>query len=91
MSEPRLMGRCAAAHPDDPTGCEGAGDVVRIVDRSGRSVLACVHHGARLYASLTRPRVYPMPGSDGAAIEVYQRAQSLPPFCWQTEKSGGAR
>ncbi|MFD5319341.1 hypothetical protein [Streptomyces sp. NPDC127098] len=63
--------------------------MVRIVDQHGTSVLACVHHGARLYASLTGPRVYPTPGNDGAAIEVYNRAQTLPPFCWTTEKGGG--
>lgn len=74
--------RCAAAHDADPTPCEGPQDAVRIVDRYGSEVLACVHHGARMYASLIGPRVYPMPGHDGAAIEAYQRAQDLPPFCW---------
>ncbi|AEW94625.1 MULTISPECIES: type 2 periplasmic-binding domain-containing protein [Streptomycetaceae] len=73
--------RCAAAHQDDPVPCEGPHDAVRVVDQHGAEVGACVHHGARLYASLIAPRVYP--GSvDGAAIEVYQRARALPPFPW---------
>lgn len=75
--------RCAAAHSDDPTLCEGAGDAVRIVDQRGTEILACVHHGARLYASLVGPRVYYVT-VPGAAIEVYNRAQHLPPFAWMT-------
>lgn len=75
--------RCAAAHPEDPTPC-GAGprDAVRVLDEQGAEVVGCVHHAARLYASMERPRVYPMPGHDQAAIEVYQLAQTLRPFCW---------
>lgn len=81
--------RCVAAHIEDPTPCEGPREAVRVADRIGGSVLACVHHGARLYASLDGARVYPQPGHDGAAIEVYYRAQRLRPFPWMCE--GGAR
>ena len=91
MTEPRLVGRCAAAHPDDPTACEGAGNVVRIVDKHGTSVLGCVHHAARLYASLIRPHVYPTEGNGWAAIDVFQHAQTLPPFCWVPGRGGEER
>ena len=74
--------RCPAAHPEDPSPCEGPHDAVRIVDQHSTEVLACIHHGARLYASLERARVYPTPGNDGAAIEVYRRAQTIQPFEW---------
>lgn len=60
--------------------------VVRVVDRSGAELLACVHHGARLYASVDDPRVYPLPGHDGEALEVYYRAQRLEPFPWLREE-----
>lgn len=77
--------RCAAAHTEDPTPCEGPHDVVTVIDQHGTETLGCVHHGARLYASLVRPRVYPTPGNDGAAIEVYNRAQTTRPFPWIEE------
>lgn len=79
--------RCAAAHAEDPTPCEGPHDAVRIVDQLGAETLACVHHGARLYASLDRPRVYPMPGHDQAALEVYTRAQGIEPFEWMRNRA----
>lgn len=74
--------RCGAAHAKDPTPCEGDPAAVRVVDREGAETLACVHHGARLYASIDQPRVYPMPGHDGAALTVYNRAASIEPFAW---------
>jgi hypothetical protein len=80
--------RCPATHAEDPTPCEG-GQVVRVVDQQGTSVSGCVHHGARLYASLIRPHVYPLPGHDGAALEVYKRAQDLPPFPWMDRRQPG--
>jgi hypothetical protein len=79
--------RCPAANREDPTPREG--DVaVRIVDQRGTENRACVHHGARMYASLVGPRVYPLPGHDGAALEVYYRAQALSPFPWIAEAGG---
>lgn len=82
--------RCPAAHPEDPTGCEGPPDAVRVMGQRGGQVLGCVHHGARLYASLVSPRVYPMPGYEGGALEVARRAQHLSPFPWRARR-GGAR
>ena len=76
--------RCPAAHDEDPTPCDGE-PVVRVVDQTGEGLSACVHHGARLYASLEQPRVYPLAGQDGAAIEVYPLAQVLPPFAWMRD------
>ena len=89
--------RCDAAHRDDPTPCEGPRDAVEIRDRfmsrardvMSTGVLGCVHHGARLLASLDGGRVHPGPSSqtgrapgEGAAIDAYRRARALPPFCW---------
>lgn len=72
-------GRCAAAHPEDRSRCDGAPDAVRVIDQAGAEATGCLRHGAALLASLDRGRVYP--GSvDGAAIEVYKRAQGLAPF-----------
>ncbi|MDI2127960.1 hypothetical protein [Yinghuangia seranimata] len=81
--------RCPAAHADDPDPCEGL-VIVRILDQFGGDASACVHHGARLYASLIRPRVYPLPGCDGRAIEVYNRAQHTEPFAWTRDERGRA-
>ncbi|MEU3494440.1 hypothetical protein ABZ747_13235 [Kitasatospora cineracea] len=73
--------RCEAAHLGDASPCEGPCDAVTVLDRHGDTAAACVHHGARLYASLIGPRVHP--GSvPGAALEVYYRAQSTSPFAW---------
>lgn len=82
MSEPTSFDRCPAAHPEDLSPCEGPQDAVTVVDRQGAEALGCVHHAARLYASLDRPRVYPSEGHLGAAVEVYRRAQQLKPFGW---------
>lgn len=76
--------QCPAAHPEDLTPCDGK-QVVRVVDQTGEGLSGCVHHGARLYASLERPRVYPLAGHDGAAIEVYQLGQALPPWAWMRD------
>jgi hypothetical protein len=72
--------RCPAAHDADPRPCDGPADVVRIVDRTGRTVAACPLHGAALLASLDRGRVHPLNGPAGSAIAVYVRARTLPPF-----------
>ncbi|MEV7935266.1 hypothetical protein AB0O82_03905 [Kitasatospora sp. NPDC088264] len=73
--------RCEAAHVDDASPCEGPCDAVTVLDRHSDSAEACVHHGARLYASLIGPHV--LPGSvPDAAIEVRHRAQTTPAFAW---------
>lgn len=75
--------RCAAAHLEDRTSCEGPRDAVTVLDPAGTAVAGCEHHGARLLASLEGGRVEP--GSvDGAAIRVFKAADALPPFCWYT-------
>ena len=77
--------RCGAAHRDDATLCEGDRAAVRIVVGADE-VLACVHHGARLYASVEGARAYPVGGPEGphagAAIEVAHRAMGMDPFFW---------
>lgn len=87
--------RCATAHPDDPTPCQGPRDAVLIRDRQmsrarnamTEGVAGCVHHGARLLASLDGGRVYPGPGDQAdAAIEAYTLAQTLRPYEWRHEK-----
>ncbi|MCX4547193.1 hypothetical protein [Streptomyces sp. NBC_01565] len=87
--------RCAAAHTEDPTPCEGPHDAVLIRDRQTTTggVPGCVHHGARMLASLEGGRVYPGPSagvgrtpeSGGAAVDAYNRAQTLQPFPWMSD------
>lgn len=75
-------GRCAAAHHDDPTPCDGP-PVVAVLDPHGDGADACEHHGARILASLEGGRVYPLPNAPaGAAIRVHSAADDTPPFCW---------
>ncbi len=84
--------RCAAAHRDDPTPCEGPQDAVEIRSRfmsrardaDTVGVLGCVRHGAHMLASLDGGRVYPGPGDTAghAAIDTYKQAQTTPPFAW---------
>ncbi|MFF4813260.1 hypothetical protein ACFY2K_01610 [Kitasatospora sp. NPDC001309] len=73
--------RCEAAHLGDARPCEGPLDAVTVLDRHGDAAGACVHHGARLYASLVDPRVR-VGSVPGAAIEVYYRAQTTSAFAW---------
>ncbi|MDI5966447.1 hypothetical protein [Streptantibioticus silvisoli] len=54
-------------------------------------VPGCVHHGARLLASMHGGHAYPGPSNDtgrepgdGAATEAYRRAKTLKPFDWVT-------
>ncbi|GCD98338.1 hypothetical protein EHYA_06044 [Embleya hyalina] len=75
--------RCLAAHPDDSSECDGASDLVRVVDSHGREVRGCIHHASRMLASLDGARVYPG-ASGGAAIETFNRAQDIQPFAWLT-------
>lgn len=77
--------RCPAAHPDDPTPCDGP-PVVMILDRTNSGARGCEHHGARLLASLEGGRVYGLPDApEGAAIRVFTAADSIRPFPWMTD------
>ncbi len=76
------MSACEAIHPEDRTACEGPQDAVRVSDPSGGSVLACVHHGARILATVTVATVAPAE-VPGAAIDAYRRARQMPPCAWQ--------
>ncbi|MEV5438720.1 hypothetical protein AB0K80_22320 [Streptomyces sp. NPDC052682] len=74
--------RCPAAHPDDPTACDGP-VAVTVLDAGGAGADGCEHHAARLLASLHRGRVYALPhAADGAALRVFKAADGTRPFCW---------
>jgi hypothetical protein len=74
--------RCPAAHPEDPTGCNGP-VAVTILDAGNAGAHGCEHHAARLLASLQDGRVYPLPDApDGAAIRVFNAADTIRPFPW---------
>jgi hypothetical protein len=74
--------RCPAAHPGDPTPCDGPA-VVTVLDAHNAGADGCEHHAARLLASLERGRVYPLPDTPaGAAIRVFTAADGIPPFAW---------
>ena len=73
---------CEAAHRDDLTECRGRPDAVRVRDGFGGSAVGCVHHGARMLATLTAGTVEPVAVA-GAAVDTYVLAKGLPPFdCW---------
>lgn len=74
--------RCPAAHPEDPTPCDGP-PVVTVLDRENAGANGCEHHGARLLASLEGGRVYALPDAPaGAAIRVFKAADGIRPFPW---------
>lgn len=77
--------RCPAAHPEDPTPCDGP-PVVTVLDRHNAGADGCEHHGARLLASLEGGRVYALPtASAGAAIRTFKAADGIRPFSWLTD------
>ena len=85
--EPRDKIRCAAAHPDDSSPCDGPPDAVRVMDRAGAPATGCIHHAAMMLASITGARVYP--GSiNGAAIAAYNRAAGMTPFAFHRSGRG---
>ncbi len=74
--------RCPAAHPEDPTGCNGP-VVVTVLDATNAGAKGCEHHAARLLASLDGGRVYPLPDApEQAAIRVFKAADTIRPFPW---------
>ncbi|MEU0427899.1 hypothetical protein ABZ235_30695 [Streptomyces canus] len=74
--------RCPAAHPEDPTPCDGP-PVVTVLDRSNAGANGCSHHGARMLASLNGGRVYALPDAPpGSAIAVFKAAADLQPYPW---------
>jgi hypothetical protein len=74
--------RCPAAHPEDPTPCDGPA-VVTVLDRQNAGADGCEHHAARLLASLDGGRVYGLPDAPaGAAIRVFKAADGIRPFPW---------
>ncbi|MFG3234975.1 hypothetical protein ACGFZG_24865 [Streptomyces antibioticus] len=74
--------RCPAAHPDDPTGCNGPATVT-VLDRHNTGARGCEHHGARMLASLDGGRVHALPDAPaGAAIRTFKAAAALRPFPW---------
>ncbi|MEU5633505.1 hypothetical protein ACH47C_26795 [Streptomyces rishiriensis] len=77
--------RCPAAHIEDPDPCRGP-VVVTVLDASNAGASGCEHHGARLLASLDGGRVYALPDApDGAAIRVFNAADTIRPFPWLTD------
>ncbi|MEO3767687.1 hypothetical protein [Streptomyces sp. B5E4] len=76
------VSRCPAAHPDDPTPCEGPA-VATVLDVHNTGADGCEHHAARLLASLQDGRVYTLPDAPaGAALRVSTAADAIPPFVW---------
>jgi hypothetical protein len=74
--------RCPAAHPMDPTQCDGP-TVVTVLDATNAGADGCEHHAARLLASLDGGKVYALPDApDGAAIRVFKAADTTSPFAW---------
>jgi hypothetical protein len=74
--------RCPAAHPQDPTPCDG--DIlVTVLDAQNAGAKGCEWHAARLLASLDGGRVYGLPDAPaGTAVRVFQAASALRPFPW---------
>ncbi|MYV42919.1 hypothetical protein GT030_29650 [Streptomyces sp. SID1328] len=82
--------RCPAAHPEDPTPCDGP-PVVTVLDAHNAGANGCEHHGARLLASLEGGRVYPLPDApEGSAIRTFKAAADLRPFPWRGDAEQAA-
>jgi hypothetical protein len=74
--------RCPAAHPEDPSPCDGT-PVVTVLDATNAGLVGCEHHGARLLASLAGGRVYALPDApEGAALRVFKAAAVTAPYAW---------
>ncbi|MER7688783.1 hypothetical protein [Streptomyces sp. NPDC097610] len=82
MSAPlqRQGARCRAAHPADPTSCEGP-VAVTVLDADHAGADGCEGHASRLLASLTLGQVYALPQAPaGAATRVFRAAASAEPL-----------
>jgi hypothetical protein len=81
-AEQQAAPRCPAAHPDDPTPCDGPA-VVTVLDAANAGADGCERHAARLLASIDGGRVYALPDAPaGAAIRVFKTAGTTRPFAW---------
>ncbi|MEU3287845.1 hypothetical protein [Streptomyces longwoodensis] len=75
--------RCPAAHPEDPTPCNGP-VVVTILDSSNAGADGCEHHAVRLLASLTGGRPVPKPEAPaGLAVRLFRAAHHTRPYPWR--------
>ncbi|WP_330347517.1 hypothetical protein [Streptomyces sp. NBC_00582] len=80
--------RCPAAHPEDPTPCDGP-PVVTVLVTNTTGANGCEHHAARMLASLEGGRVYALPDAPaGAAIRVFKAAATIRPFVWVERGEG---
>jgi hypothetical protein len=71
--------RCPAAHPDDPTPCDGR-PAVTVLDSANAGADGCELHGARLLAALDGGRAFALPdASAGAALRVHRAAGTSRP------------
>lgn len=82
--EDQAARRCLAAHPEDPTPCDGP-VVVTILDRHNAGADGCEHHGARMLASLEGAYAISLPDHYGAAVRVTKAADAIRPFPWLTD------
>ena len=66
--------RCAAAHIDDPSPCDGPADAVLVRDKVAGEAKGCVRHAAAMLRAVEGSTVHA--GSvPGAAIEAFKRAR----------------
>ncbi|MBB5869671.1 hypothetical protein F4553_003050 [Allocatelliglobosispora scoriae] len=84
MTARTLAMTCDAQHCEDSRPCIGPADAVTIRAAAGDASTGCVLHGAVMLASLIGARVYPC-RVNGAAIAVFELAQTLPPFAWRDQ------
>ncbi|MFF0967592.1 hypothetical protein ACWDQO_01700 [Streptomyces sp. NPDC003703] len=82
-----VVSRCPAAHPEDPTPCDGP-VVVTVLDRANAGVDGCEHHAVRLLASVTGTHPVPKPGAPvGLAVRLFRAAHHTRPFPWREGRS----
>ncbi|MGW0495025.1 hypothetical protein ACWD0Z_06175 [Streptomyces sp. NPDC003007] len=83
MSTPGGDQRCPAAHPEDPTPCEGP-VVVTVLDAENAGADGCELHAVRLLASLVGGRPVAKPDApDGIALRIFHEASRTRPFAWR--------
>ncbi|MEU2734672.1 hypothetical protein ABZ656_04255 [Streptomyces sp. NPDC007095] len=87
-AEQQAAPRCPAAHPDDPTPCDGP-PVVHIHDSANAGAEGCEHHGAQLLAVIKDGRSVALPHAEpGTASRVFTAAASIRFFA---SHDGGGR